>query len=70
VDCSFIAGVAGLTTRLSEKPLQGTSATGQKRRIQRGFGMSVVRREADIGTAAFMMGWTPPDGIDVPKWRC
>ena len=18
----------------------------------------------------FMMGWTPPDGIDVPKWRC
>ena len=19
---------------------------------------------------AFMMGWTPPDGIDVPKWRC
>ena len=17
----------------------------------------------------FMMGWTPPDGIDVPKWR-
>jgi hypothetical protein len=17
-----------------------------------------------------VMGWTPPDGIDVPKWRC
>jgi hypothetical protein len=17
-----------------------------------------------------LMGWTPPDGIDVPKWRC
>ena len=25
---------------------------------------------ADIGCGAFMMGWTPPDGIDVPKWRC
>jgi hypothetical protein len=19
---------------------------------------------------ARVMGWTPPDGIDVPKWRC
>ena len=32
-------------------------------------------READIDQVAvtirdFMMGWTPPDGIDVPKWRC
>ena len=27
------------------------------------------RTEADI-RLDFMMGWTPPDGIDVPKWRC
>ena len=26
--------------------------------------------EAGSTDPRFMMGWTPPDGIDVPKWRC
>jgi len=25
-----------------------------------------AQRRADI----IALGWTPPDGIDVPKWRC
>jgi hypothetical protein len=24
----------------------------------------------DASSARNLMGWTPPDGIDVPKWRC
>jgi hypothetical protein len=33
----------------------------------------VARAKAEMIGAlsqAVMMGWTPPDGIDVPKWRC
>lgn len=33
--------------------------------------ISVLRHVRQQTSAhAFMMGWTPPDGIDVPKWRC
>lgn len=28
------------------------------------------RERADEGRRFPMMGWTPPDGIDVPEWRC
>jgi L-fuconolactonase len=24
----------------------------------------------EMGKYVVLMGWTPPDGIDVPKWRC
>lgn len=29
---------------------------------------AVGRSEARV--RYWVMGWTPPDGIDVPKWRC
>jgi hypothetical protein len=27
-------------------------------------------REAGSLLGSVVMGWTPPDGIGVPKWRC
>jgi hypothetical protein len=30
----------------------------------------IAPTKAIIRMPDFMMGWTPPDGIDAPKWRC
>jgi hypothetical protein len=35
-------------------------------RIYLACGVTDMRK----GFHSVLMGWTPPDGIDVPKWRC
>ena len=45
------------------------SPIGPKRHFAAARQFGRFRTDADI-ELDFMMGWTPPDGIDVPKWRC
>ena len=46
------------------------SPPGQFIRCSRFSDLAAARPKARAGSMRFMMGWTPPDGIDVPKWRC
>ena len=44
------------------------SASGTSRRFAAAKQIGPIGSEADIiHRAGFMMGWTPPDGIGVPK---
>ena len=43
------------------------SAAFERLLLRRCWGISGHRPDQP---SRFMMGWTPPDGIDVPKWRC
>ena len=46
------------------------NAIGTSRHFAAAQQFGRIWSEADINhRAGFMMGWTPPDGIDVPKWR-
>ncbi len=38
---------------------------------QENFFTTIHRTKAQANRVdRVLMGWTPPDGIDVPKWRC
>jgi hypothetical protein len=46
---------------------QGYSATSTDVRYTAAFGGNADNQPVIAGQSLFMMGWTPPDGIGVPK---
>jgi hypothetical protein len=52
------------------RPKKGEAGKGCNATIKRGTAEYAIRRLKRDRPDLVLMGWTPPDGIDVPKWRC
>ena len=63
---------AGVHRWKAERPLLGDRLQSLTNvHLERHVGprpFSAVRATATLSRK--LMGWTPPDGIDVPEWRC
>lgn len=50
---------------VEEKSLAVDRSVDQPRRVD-----AIAAQRGQEGHGLPVMGWTPPDGIDVPEWRC
>ena len=68
----FITSCCGPPARLFDRRAHSPEkfVFSDPKRVSQHYRRTSGHQACPTPAPRFMMGWTPPDGIDVPKWRC